>query len=63
MGVMSAMMGDVGLTGTLIEGSRDLKHRNFPKNGGPATAPILSTTASWNLIECVLERMAGEEIS
>jgi len=28
-GVMSAMMGDVGLTGTLIEGSMDLKHRNL----------------------------------
>jgi hypothetical protein len=25
-GVMSAVMGDVGLTGTLIEGSIDLKH-------------------------------------
>jgi hypothetical protein len=28
---MSAMMGDVGLTGTLIEGSIALKHSNFPK--------------------------------
>jgi hypothetical protein len=28
-GVMSAMMGDVGLTGTLIEGSIDLKHSNL----------------------------------
>jgi hypothetical protein len=30
-GVMSAMMGDVGLTGTLIEGSIDLKHRNLER--------------------------------
>src|SRR6476620_10485928 len=32
-GVMSAMMGDVGLTGTLIEGSPGLKHSNLEKGG------------------------------
>src|SRR3981081_760076 len=30
-GVMSAVMGAVGITGTLIEGSIALKHSNFPK--------------------------------
>jgi hypothetical protein len=32
-GVMSELMGDVGLTGTLIEGSIGLKHRNLTKAG------------------------------
>jgi hypothetical protein len=31
---MSAMMGDVGLTGTLIEGSIGLKHRQFGERVG-----------------------------
>jgi hypothetical protein len=30
---MSELMGDVGLTGTLIEGSIGLKHRNLTKAG------------------------------
>jgi hypothetical protein len=52
---MSAMMGYVGLTETLIEGSAAVKHRNFPKTPGCETADELSNAEVSEKIRNIVE--------